>query len=154
MVKKLDAIDLKILTLLSENAQMAYTEVAKEIKVTSGTVNLRMKKMREAGLVKGATLNIDYSQIGWGLTVFIFIHLTKSEDYQSVIASMKLIPEVVKIHHITGKYGLFVKVHAKDTQHYRSIYEEKILKIKGINYTESFISINEDLNRHILFEEE
>lgn len=152
MSKKPDTIDLKILSLLSEDAQMPYTEVAKKIDVSSGTVNLRMKKMTDCGMVKGATLSLDYSQLGWGLTVFIFIHLTKSDEYKSIITQLKLIPEVVKIHHITGKYGLFLKVHARDTQHYRQVYEEKILLISGINYTESFISINEDLNRHIVFE--
>lgn len=154
MAKKLDDIDYQILALLSENAQMPYTDVAKQVGVTSGTVNLRMKKLTELGVVKGTTLSLDYAQMGWRLTVFVFVHLTKSADYKEVIAALKEIPEVVKIHHITGKYGVFVKVHAKDTQHYRNVYEDKILLVKGIDSTESFVSINEDLNRHILFGEE
>ncbi len=154
MAKKLDDIDYKILALLSEDAQMPYTEVAKQVGVTSGTVNLRMKKLAELGVVKGTTLSLDYAQMGWKLTVFVFVHLIKSADYKQVIAALKEIPEVVKIHHITGKYGVFVKVHSRDTQHYRNVYEDKILPIEGIDSTESFVSINEDLNRHILFGEE
>lgn len=152
MAKKLDHIDYKILSLLSEDAQMAYTEVAKRSNISGGTVHMRMKKMRELGIIKGTTLSMDYSKIGWNLTVFIFIYLTKSSNYKNVIENLKTIPEVVKVHHITGKYGIFLKVHSRDTDHFRKVYQEKILTIEGVEMTESFISLEENLNRHILFE--
>ncbi len=64
------------------------------------------------------------------------------------------IPEIVRIHHAMGKYDIFVKIHAKDSIHYRDVYQEKIITINAIKGTESFISVEENLNRHIEFGEE
>lgn len=152
MSKKLDDTDFKILSLLSKDAQMPYTEVAKKADVSSGTVHLRVKKLKELGVIKGTTLSMDYARMGWKLTIFLGIFLKKSAEYTLIIELLSLIPEVVKIHHITGRYGVFIKVHAKDSQHFRDVYQNKILVIKGIKRTETFMSLEECLNRHILFE--
>ena len=152
-MKKLDAVDFKILSLLSKDAQMPYTEVAKKSKISSGTVHMRMKKMKDMGVITGTTLSMDYAKMGWKLTIFLGIYLKESASYKEVIEKLRLVPEVVKIHHITGKYGVFVKVHAKDSEHFRHVYQERILTLEGIRLTESFMSLEECLNRHILFEE-
>ena len=62
-----------------------------------------------------------------------------------------MVGEVVKVHHVTGKYDIFVKMHARDSIHYRQIYQDSILTIKGIKGIESFISVEENLSRHIYF---
>lgn len=151
MKNKLDEVDFAILSLLSEDAQMAYTEVAKRATISSGTVHMRVRKMRELGIVTGATLNLDYAKIGWKLTVFLGIFLKESSFFKKVIKQLKAVPEVVQIHHTTGKYDVFVKMHAKDSVHYRDVYQEQILSIKGIREVESFISVEQNLSRHIDF---
>ena len=149
----MDHVDFSILTILGEDAQTPYTEVAKKLIISPGTVHLRMKKMRDLGLITGSTLNLDYSKIDWMLTVFLGIYLTKSTLYKDVIANLKKVKEVVQIHHVSGKYDIFIKMHAKDSIHYREVYQDSILAIKGINAVESFISVQENLARHIEFKE-
>ncbi len=153
MSSKLDKTDFRILSLLSQDAQMPYTEVAKNAEVSNGTVHLRVKKLKELGVIKGTTLSMDYSKMGWKLTMFIGIFLKDSASYKNIIEVLREVPEVVKIHHITGRYGVFIKVHTKDSTHFREVYQDKILTIKGIKRTESFMSLEECLNRHILFQE-
>ncbi len=151
MKHKLDEVDFTILSLLAENAQMAYTEVAKRATISRGTVHMRMKKMRDLGIVNGATLDLDYMKIGWEMTIFLGLFLRESSLFKKVIKQLEKVPEVVKIHHTTGKYDVFVKMHAKDSIHYRNVYQEHILTIKGIREVESFISVEQNLNRHIEF---
>ena len=151
MKHKLDEVDFTILGVLSEDAQMAYTEVASRVTISPATVDMRMKKMRDLGIVNGSTLNLDYMKMGWELTVFLGIYLRESGFFKKVIKQLKQVPEVVKIHHTTGKYDIFVKLHAKDSKHYRDVYQEHILSIKGIREVESFISVEQNLNRHIQF---
>ena len=55
---KVDNIDLKILSILLKDAKMPYTEVAKKVFVSGGTVHVRVRKMEEAGIIQGTTLNI------------------------------------------------------------------------------------------------
>ncbi len=106
----IDNVDLKILALLTEDAKMPYTEVAKKVFVSGGTVHVRMRKMEEMGIVKGTTLKMDYAKMGYDITAFLGIYLEKSSLYDDVIKKLVLIPEIVKIHYTTGNYNIFVKL--------------------------------------------
>ena len=59
---QIDNIDLKILNVLSKNAKMPYTEVAKKVFVSGGTVHVRMRKLEKMGVVRGTKLDIDYEE--------------------------------------------------------------------------------------------
>jgi Lrp/AsnC family transcriptional regulator, regulator for asnA, asnC and gidA len=150
---EIDNIDLKILSLLSEDAKIPYTEIAKKVYVSGGTVHVRMRKMEEMGIVKGTTLNMDYSKLGYDITAFLGIYLEKSSLYDQVTSELKQIPEVVKIHYTTGNYSVFCKIHCKDTKHLREVLHDKIQKVDGIERTETLISLDETLNRHIQLDE-
>lgn len=147
----IDNVDLKILALLTEDAKMPYTEVAKKVFVSGGTVHVRMRKLEEMGIVRGTTLKMDYSKMGYDITAFLGIYLEKSSLYDDVIKKLYLIPEIVKIHYTTGNYNIFIKMHCKDTKHLKDVLHDKIQKVEGIERTETIISLEESLNRHIQF---
>ncbi|MDQ3395192.1 MAG: Lrp/AsnC ligand binding domain-containing protein [Bacteroidota bacterium] len=150
---EIDKVDLKILALLAEDAKLPYTEVAKKVFVSGGTVHVRMRKMEEMGIVKGTTLNMDYTKMGFDITAFLGIYLEKSSLYDEVIERLKNIPEIVKIHYTTGNYNIFLKIHCRDTKHLKEVLHDKIQNVEGIERTETMISLEESLNRHILFGE-
>jgi Lrp/AsnC family transcriptional regulator for asnA, asnC and gidA len=148
---EIDNVDLKILALLTEDAKMPYTEVAKRVFVSGGTVHVRMRKLEELGIVKGTTLIMDYSKMGYDITAFLGIYLEKSSLYDQVIKKLYNIPEIVKIHYTTGNYNIFIKMHCRDTNHLKDVLHDKIQKVEGIERTETIISLEESLNRHIQF---
>jgi Lrp/AsnC family transcriptional regulator for asnA, asnC and gidA len=146
---EIDNIDLQILALLSEDAKMPYTEIAKKVFVSGGTVHVRMRKLEEMGIVQGATLKIDYSKLGYDITAFLGIYLEKSSFYDRVAAELEKIPEVVSLHYTTGPYSMYAHVYCKDTQHLREVLHDKIQKIDGVDRTESIISLEERVQRTI-----
>ncbi len=146
---EIDNIDLKILALLTEDAKMPYTEVAKKVFVSGGTVHVRMRKLEEMGIVKGTTLKMDYSKMGYDITAFLGIYLEKSSLYDQVIKKLYNIPEIVKIHYTTGNYNIFIKLHCRDTNHLKDVLHDKIQRVEGIERTETIMSLEESLNRHI-----
>jgi Lrp/AsnC family transcriptional regulator for asnA, asnC and gidA len=148
---EIDNVDLKILNILMEDAKIPYTEVAKRVFVSGGTVHVRMKKLEEMGIVTGTTLKMDYSKLGFDVTCFMGIYLLKSSLYDSVVHNLKEIPEIVKVHYTTGDYNIFIKIHCKDTRHLKDVLHDKIQKVEGIERTETFISLEESLNRHLSF---
>ena len=148
---EIDNVDLKILNILSEDAKMPYTEVAKKVFVSGGTVHVRMKKLEEMGIVKGTTLKIDYSKLGYDITCFLGIYLEKSSLYDEVVAKLKEISEIATIRYTTGNYNIFCKIYCKDTQHLRDVLHDKIQKVDGIESTETFISLEESVNKHLTF---
>ena len=149
----IDEVDLKILALLTEDAKIPYTEIAKKVSVSGGTVHVRMKKLEEMGIVTGTTLKLDYSKMGFDITAFLGIYLQRSSLYDSAIKMLKEIPEIIKLNYTTGNYNIFATIHCKDTQHLREVLSEKIQDIEGIERTETFISLDEPLNRHIKFDD-
>ena len=146
---EIDKIDLKILSLLMENADMPYTDIAKKVFVSGGTVHVRMKKLEQMGIVKGASLSIDYSKLGYDITAFLGIYLEKSSYYDQAAKDLENIPEVVNVHYTTGNYSMFVKIVCKDTNHLRQVLHDKIQKVTGIQRTETSISLEESINRNI-----
>jgi Lrp/AsnC family transcriptional regulator for asnA, asnC and gidA len=148
---EIDNVDLKILALLMEDANMPYTEIGKKIYVSGGTVHVRMKKLEQLGVVKGSSLNIDYSKLGWDISAFLGIYLDKSSLYDEVSRELEKIPEIVNVHYTTGIYSIFCKIICRDTNHLREVLHDKIQKVSGIQRTETFISLDESINRSIPF---
>jgi len=148
---EIDNVDLKILNLLMEDAKIPYTEIAKKVFVSGGTVHVRMKKLEEMGVVQGTTLKLDYSKLGYDITCFIGIYLQKSSLYDEVVERLTEIPEIVTVNYTTGNYSIFVKLHCRDTKHLREVLHDKIQKVEGIERTETLISLEESLSRHISF---
>ncbi len=144
---EIDSIDRRILALLIEDAKMPYTEVAKRVFVSGGTVHVRMNKLEEMGLVKGATLKIDYAKLGYDISAFLGVYLEKSSLSDSVVAALKEIPEIISIHYTTGNYSLFCKMVCKDTNHLRQVLHDKIQLVEGIERTETLIALEETLDR-------
>lgn len=146
----IDNIDLKIISLLNEDAKTPYTEIAKKVFVSSGTVHVRMKKLEDLGIVKSATLNINFTKLGYDIAAFLGIYLEKSSLYDTVIERLKEIPEIVSAYYTTGNYSIFAKIICRDTNHLRMVLD-KIQKVEGIDRTETLIVLEESINRPIKF---
>ena len=144
---EIDDIDRKILSVLMRNAKLPYTEVAKEVHVSGGTVHVRMKKMEELGIIKGFQLVIDPAKLGYDITAYLGIYLEKSSYYENVIEALQAIPEMVSAHYTTGNYSIFARIICQDTKHLLEILHNKVQKISGIQRTETFISLEENINR-------
>lgn len=148
---EIDNTDLQILSLLMQDANMPYTEIGKKVFVSGGTVHVRMRKMIEMGIVKGSQLIIDYAKLGWDISAYLGIYLDKSSLYAEVSKELEKIPEVVSANYTTGNYSIFAKIICRDTQHLREVLHDKIQKVSGIQRTETFISLEESINRSIPF---
>lgn len=146
---EIDNTDLKILEILTEDARKPYTEVAKKVHVSQGTMHVRMNKMEEAGIVEKTTLRINHSKLGYGLCAFIGIYLEKSGLYDAALAKLKEIPEITNIHYTTGNYSMFIKIYCRDTDHLMEVLHDKMQQVEGIARTETIISLEESLDRPV-----
>ena len=149
----IDKTDLKILDILMADAKKPYTEVARKVAVSQGTVHVRMNKMLDAGIVEKTTLRINYAKLGFDITAFIGIYLEKSALYEKVLLKLKQIPEITNIHYTTGNYSMFVKIHCRDTNHLKEVLHDKMQQVEGIERTETMISLEESLDRSIILSE-
>lgn len=144
-----DKLDLQIIEAMMQNAEISYADLGKKLFVSGGTIHVRIKKMQELQIVKGTRLNVDLKSLGYDITAFVGIYLEKSSLYDNVAEDLKKIPEIVRLNYITGNYSMFIEIVCKDILQLRSILHDKLQKIKGIDRTETFISLEEGFNRNV-----
>lgn len=146
---QIDKLDQQILSLLMKDATIPYTDIAKELLISGGTVHVRMKKLEEMGVVKGSQFVVNPMKVGYDICAFLGIFLEKGSEYNDAVARMKKIDEIVELHYLTGTYSMFAKIFCRDTNHLREVLNEKIQSIKGVSRTETFISLEESIKRQI-----
>jgi Lrp/AsnC family transcriptional regulator, regulator for asnA, asnC and gidA len=141
----LDEIDHQILDTLIENARTPFTDIAKKLNVSAGTIHVRVKKMEDEGVIKGATLTVDYEKMGFSFIAHVGIFLDKTSYTKEVITNLEKIPYVTIAYVTAGKYNIFCKIRAKDTSHAKEIIY-LIDEIPGVYRTETMISLEESIN--------
>ena len=142
---KLDEIDHQILDHLIDNTRTAFTDIAKKLLISAGTVHVRVKKMEDAGIIKGSSLTLDYKKLGYTFIAYIGIFLEKTSQTKLVLDELETVPFVTVAHITTGKFNIFCKVRAKSTDHAKEIIFN-IDDIQGVSRTETMISLEESIN--------
>ncbi|MGI4727771.1 MAG: Lrp/AsnC ligand binding domain-containing protein [Janthinobacterium lividum] len=149
---EIDNLDIQILSILMKNATTPYTEIAKELIVSGGTIHVRMKKLEELGIIKGANLEINPQKLGYDICAFLGIFLEKGSQYNNAVKQLQTVNEIVELHYTTGSWSIFAKIICRDTTHLREILNEQIQSVEGIQRTETFISLEESIKRQIILD--
>ena len=142
---KLDEIDYKVLDLLIDNSRIPYTDIAKKLLISAGTVHVRIKKMEDAGIISGASLKLDYKKLGYTFIAYIGIFLEKTHLTNEVLEKLNSIPFVTVAHITTGRFNIYCKIRSKNTNHAKEIIF-MIDDIDGVSRTETMISLEESIN--------
>ncbi len=142
---KLDETDHQILDMLIENTRTPFTDIAKKLQISAGTVHVRVKKMEEAGIIIGSSLTLDYKKLGYSFIAYVGVFLQKTSQTQFVLERINEIPFVTVAHVTTGKFNIFCKIRAKDTSHAKEIIYQ-VDDIDGVTRTETMISLEESIN--------
>lgn len=150
----IDKLDLRIIQEMLENAETPYAELGKKLFVSGGTIHVRIKKLEELGIVKGKKLKVNLSQLGYDITAFVGIFLEKSSLYDVVAKDLEKIPEIIRLNYTTGNYSMYIEIVCKDINQLRRVLHDDLQKIKGIERTETLISLAESFNRSVRVSEE
>ena len=146
---QIDRLDKKILQLISQDARIPFLEVARECNVSGAAIHQRIQKLRNTGIIKGSEFVVDTYKVGFQTCAYIGITLSDIKMFNSVVEELKKVPEVVECHYATGKYSMFVKIYAKDNHHLMKILNNTIQQISGVSSTETFISLEQSIDRQI-----
>jgi Lrp/AsnC family transcriptional regulator for asnA, asnC and gidA len=154
---RLDEVDHKILDMLIDNTRIPFTDIAKKLLISAGTVHVRVKKMEDAGIIKGSSLTLDYQKLGYSFIAYVGVFLQNTSQTQFVLERINEIPNITVAHITTGKFNIFCKIRAKNTTHAKDIIF-KIDDIEGVYRTETMISLEESINdkkrlMHSIFKE-
>ena len=146
---QLDPIDLRILKELTSDARISYVNLSKKLKVSNTLTHQRIRKLKEAGILKQATYQLDPWRLGFETSAFTQIMLTDSTIHREVEKEISKIPEIVECVNITGRYALLVKIYARNNRHLRDIIYEKIQPIVGIEGTNTTVAFETAFMRNL-----
>lgn len=144
---QIDKVDREILTRLLNDSRRSYQDIARELIVSGGTIHVRTNKMKEAGVIKGSQITVDFSKLGLDVTAFVGINLRSAKDYHTVVPLLKMLDEVTEVHYTTGQYSLFVKIVTRNTRDLHLFLIEKLQSIQEIQSTETLISLDNPILR-------
>lgn len=136
----LDDLDIRILSILSEDARMSYREIAKKVGIASGTVYNRIKKMTDNGIIKGYIPLLDHRKLGYDLTVLILIQV-EGEHLTNVEEMLATPSEVLAVYDITGEFDVAVIARFKNTKSMNA-FIKSTLKIPYIRRTVTNVVLN------------
>lgn len=145
---QLDALDYKILRMLSINARKPFLEIARECNVSGAAIHQRIQKLTGMGVLQGSESLINPAAVGYETCAYIGFFLKDPSKFSQVVERLKEIPEVVECHFTTGQYDMFIKLYAKNNDHLLRIIHTKLQNL-GLARTESLISFKEVLKRQI-----
>ncbi len=148
-IVKLDGIDKKILKMLMENSRRPILEIAKNIGISGAAIHQRLRKLEKQNLIIGSSIKVNTKILGYTTMAFIGIFLDRATNNKTVVNQLKEIKEILECHYTTGDWSILAKLICKDNEDLMQILTKKIQTIKGVARTETYISLEQQINRQI-----
>ena len=146
---KIDKLDKKILSILSQNARMPFKDVAAKCEVSRAAIHQRVQKKKKKGVITGSGYYINPKSLGYSTCTYVGLDLERGSMYKEVVARLNNIPEVVECHFTTGPYTMLVKLYAKDNEQLMDLLNNKMQSIPGVVSTETLISLEQSIKREV-----
>ncbi|ADY28744.1 MULTISPECIES: Lrp/AsnC ligand binding domain-containing protein [Cellulophaga] len=146
---KIDGIDKKIIRYLMQDARKPILEIARKIGISGAAIHQRLRKLETSGLMSGSKFVINPKVLGYTTMAYIGIFLDKAMSNPKAVKELEKIPEVLECHYTTGNWSILIKVLCKDNEHLMHVLNKEIQQIQGVSRTETFISLNQQIDRQI-----
>jgi DNA-binding Lrp family transcriptional regulator len=140
MKVELDELDREILKKLQEDARKSYRELAEELKVATGTIYNRIKRLTDAGVIKGYTVIVDPAKVGLDLTAIVLIQVD-GEHLVEVEKEIAKAENVCSVYDITGEFDAAIIARFENTASLNS-FIKSILAMPHIKRTVTSVVLN------------
>jgi Lrp/AsnC family transcriptional regulator, regulator for asnA, asnC and gidA len=146
---EIDGIDKEILRDLMVDARKPILQIANKIGISGAAIHQRLRKLEDAGVISGSKFIINNKVMGYKTMAFIGIYLDKASSNFEAVKELKKIPEVLECHYTTGNWSILVKIICRDNEHLMQLLNLKLQPIPGVSRTETFISLEQQIERQI-----
>jgi DNA-binding Lrp family transcriptional regulator len=137
MSSKIDEIDREILRKLQNDARTSFRKIADDLGVSESTVFVRVKKLKERGVIERFTAIVSSDMVGKGFMAFILIK-AEPQNYDAALEALKEVEDIYEIYDVTGNYYAVIKIITRNREELRKTLD-KIGSVKGITSTETLI---------------
>ena len=146
---EIGGIDKTILRALMKDARTPILEIARVVGISGAAIHQRLRKLEGSGLISGSKFVINPKALGYTTMAFVGVFLEKAKNNSDAIKQLKRIPQVLECHYTTGNWSVLIKILCKDNEHLMSVLNKEIQTISGVSRTETFISLDQQIDRQI-----
>ncbi|CQH58100.1 Lrp/AsnC family transcription regulator [Halobacterium hubeiense] len=146
---ELDETDREILRALQADARKPFSEIAREIEMSSATVHDRVNRMEEAGVIRGYHADVDPKAAGFGTSAVVGLRVEQGRE-QDALDRLADIDGVQEIHLTTGEWDIILRVYAEDTDTLRELMFEEIADVDGFARSQTMVVLATEYESHEL----
>lgn len=138
----IDVIDLKIMTILQQDARASNAALARRIGLAPSAVLARIRKLERSGLIRAYEARLDPAAFRASLVAFVFVHAEERVGGLDTGRRIARIPEVQEVHQIAGEDCYLVKVRVADTEALGRLLREAFGALPSIRSTRTTIALS------------
>ncbi|WP_299754081.1 Lrp/AsnC family transcriptional regulator [uncultured Boseongicola sp.] len=139
----LDKTDRKILDIVSADARISITELARQVALSKTPVLARLKRLEKQGVIRGYSAQIDPVRLGLDHVAFVEVKLsdTREKALSAFNAAVVAVPEIEECHMIAGAFDYLLKVRTRDMTRYRIVLGERISSMPHVAHTATHVAM-------------
>jgi DNA-binding Lrp family transcriptional regulator len=143
MPNSIDALDARIITTLREEPRIGVLELSRRLGVARGTVTARLEKLQARGVVTGFGPDLDPAELGYPVLAFVFLEIVQGR-LDDAVGDLRVVPEVLEAHSVTGARDLLCRVVARDNGHLQDVIN-RMVRHPTVRRSTSYISMSRQI---------
>lgn len=136
----IDGLDARLIELLAAQPRLGVLECSRRLGVARGTVQARLDRLQERGVISGFGPEIEPAAIGYGVTAFVTLQIRQEGGHDPVAERLAGIPEIIEAHTITGPFDMLCRVVARSNQDLQRVIDA-IVELAGVERASTVISL-------------
>ena len=142
---KLTPADVKILSLLQQDASLTAAEIGERINLSTSPCWRRISRLEKAGLIEKKVALLNAEKLGMDLVVFSRISLSKNDELslEAFEDQVRQFPEIVECHTVTGSADYFLKIITRDIKHYEVFMRRQLLQVPLVSNINSNVAVTQ-----------
>ncbi|EZQ11135.1 MULTISPECIES: Lrp/AsnC family transcriptional regulator [Acidianus] len=129
----LDDVDKKILNILQQDSRIPFSRLAKIMNLSESTIHMRIKRLREAGVIRGFCVDVDLDKIGMNVLAFVLLK-SDPKRYENILEQLQKMDEIFEIYDVTGEYYALLKVRVSSKEELAKTLD-KLGNMEGVTST-------------------
>ncbi len=135
----IDTLDARLICLLADEPRIGVLECSRRLGVARGTVQARLDRLRQRGVIRGFGPEIDPAAIGYAVTAYATVEIRQGRG-RDVRRHLEAIPEVLEMHTITGVGDMFCRIVARSNPDLQRVID-RVVDFEGIVRTSTMICL-------------
>ncbi|MET7396399.1 Lrp/AsnC family transcriptional regulator [Dactylosporangium sp. NPDC005572] len=146
---EIDTLDARLLALLEAEPRIGVLECSRRLQVARGTVQARLDRLAERGVIRGHGPDIDPVALGYGVTAFVTLEIRQRFGHDPVAAHLAEIPEVLEAHTITGSGDLLCRIVARSNADLQRVID-RVMNFEGIVRSSTIIALAQQIPYRVM----